>query len=284
MLIEFRADRLDGVRYHRGRHSTRDSNFRMKFELIALLLAGGLFVAMLLFLEIGRRVGVRRAAQDGEAARAGAGVVEGAVFALLGLLIAFTFSGAASRFDHRRNLIIEEANAIGTAYLRIDLLPAAAQPDMRDGFRRYLDARLAAYRALPDMAAANAELARATALQQEIWRKAIAASTGSQAATMLLLPALNQMIDITTTRTMAGQTHPPFALFALLFALALLGALLAGHAMSGAKARNWMHRTTFAFALAGAVYVILDVEYPRLGFIRVDAFDQVLVELRQSMQ
>ncbi|HSD42916.1 MAG TPA: DUF4239 domain-containing protein [Burkholderiales bacterium] len=256
----------------------------MHFTLIATLLAGGLFFAMLLFLEIGRRAGVRRTAREGQSAPPGAGVVDGAVFALLGLLIAFTFSGAASRFDERRKLIVEEANAIGTAYLRIDLLPAAAQPDMRDSFGRYLDARLAVYRAVPDLVAVNAELARATALQQEIWRKAIAASTGSQAATMLLLPALNQMIDITTTRTMATQMHPPLILFGMLFALALLGALLAGYSMASAKVRDWVHMATFALALAGAVYVILDIEYPRFGFIRVEAFDQVLIDLRQSMR
>lgn len=253
------------------------------FTLEAALLAVGLFALLLACLEIGRRIGVRRAAQEGEAARAGAGVVEGAVFALLGLLIAFTFSGAASRFDHRRTLIVEEANAIGTAYLRLDLLPAAAQGDLRESFRRYVDARLAVYRAIPDMAAVDAALARATALQQEIWSKAVAASAGSQ-ATVLVLPALNQMIDITTTRTMAGQTHPPLILFALLSGLALLGALLAGHAMAGSRKRNWLHMATFAFALAGAVYVILDMEYPRLGLIRVDSFDQVLFDLRESMR
>lgn len=253
------------------------------FTFGALLLAAGLFVALLACLEIGRRIGIRRAAQEGEAARAGAGVVEGAVFALLGLLIAFTFSGAATRFDARRALIIEEANAIGTAYLRLDLLPAAAQADLRESFRHYLDARLAAYRAIPDRTRMDAELARSVALQQEIWAKAVAASAGAQ-ATMLLLPALNGMFDITTTRTMAGQTHPPLVLFGLLFGLALLGALLAGHAMSGGRARSWVHMATFAFALAGAVYVILDMEYPRLGLIRVDAFDQVLVELRQTMR
>ena len=108
----------------------------MEFTFKALLLAAGLFAAMLAFQELGRRLGVSRAAHDPEGARAGAGVVDGAIFALLGLLIAFTFSGAASRFDHRRALIVEEANAIGTAYLRVDLLPAAAQAEMRDSFRR----------------------------------------------------------------------------------------------------------------------------------------------------
>ena len=101
---------------------------------------------------------------------------------------------------------------------------------------------------------------------------------------MLLLPALNDMFDITTTRTMALQTHPPLIIFVLLVSLAFLSALLAGYAMAGSKGRNWVHMTAFAFTLAGAVYVIVDMEYPRFGLIRVDAFDQVLVDLRQSMQ
>src|SRR5678816_4403502 len=101
----------------------------------ASLFAGALLLGMLALLELGRRLGTRRLAQDPEGARAGAAAVEGAVFALLGLLIAFTFSGAASRFDTRRQLIIEEANDIGTAWLRIDLLPSAAQPPVRDAFR-----------------------------------------------------------------------------------------------------------------------------------------------------
>jgi hypothetical protein len=251
------------------------------FALNAVLLAVGLLVAMLVCLEIGLHIGRRRAAQGAEGA--GAGVVDGAIFALLGLLIAFTFSGAASRFDERRALIVEEANAIGTAYLRVDLLPAAVQADVRDSFRRYLDTRLAAYRAVPDMDKVAAELARANQLQQEIWTKAVAASAGTPAA-VLVLPALNQMIDITTTRTMAAKMHPPPIIFLLLFGLALLSAVLAGHAMGSGKGRNWLHTATFALALAGAVYVILDIEFPRVGFIRVDAFDAVLVELRESMQ
>jgi hypothetical protein len=258
----------------------------MTFEENALLLASGLVAGMFAMQEIGRRLGVRARTLAGEAAVAGTGVVEGAVFALLGLLIAFTFSGAASRFDERRKLIVEEANAIGTAYLRLDLLPPAAQPDLRESFRRYLDTRLAAYRALPDLAKAEAELARAAGMQQEIWKKSLAAAAGSQPATMLLLPALNEMFDITTTRTMAAKMHPPTVIFALLCGLALLSALLAGYAAAagGTKARNWVHTTVFALTLAGAVYVILDIEFPRVGLIRVDAFDQVLVDLRQSMR
>ena len=114
----------------------------MDYAALISLLALGLFVGMVLLLELGRRIGVRRIANDPEGAQAGTGAVDGAVFALLGLLIAFTFSGAATRFDERRNLIVQETNDIGTAYLRLDLLPASAQPGLRDLFRRYVDSRL----------------------------------------------------------------------------------------------------------------------------------------------
>ena len=253
---------------------------------ITSLLTLALFAGMLAVLEIGRRIGVHRLAMDPDGAQAGTGAVDGAVFALLGLLVAFTFSGAATRFDERRALIVQEANDIGTAYLRVDLLPAAAQPAMRDLFRRYVDSRLDVYRKGPDPDAVRAELARSGKLQGEIWNGAIAASRMEGAppvAAILLLPALNQMIDITTTRTMATKMHPPVAIFAMLFVLALAGALLAGYGMAGSKSRSWIHMVGFAAVMAGAVNVIVDIEYPRLGLIRVDNFDQVLMDVRQSM-
>ena len=86
-------------------------------------LSMGLFAAMLACLEIGYRIGRQGAAEHPELAHKGIGAVEAAVFALLGLLLAFSFSGATSRLDARRQLIVQEANAIGTSYLRLDLLP-----------------------------------------------------------------------------------------------------------------------------------------------------------------
>jgi len=259
----------------------------MDHAIVAILFGIGLFVGMLILLEVGRRIGMRRLAADPQGAEAGVGTVEGAVFALLGLLIAFTFSGAAARFDLRRQLIVDEANDIGTAYLRLDLLPVEAQPGLREKFRNYVDARLAIYQKLPDMAAAQREMVKANRLQVEIWRQSVEASRAqgaSAAAPMLLLPALNAMIDITTTRTMAAQIHPPMVIFALLYGLALISSLLVGYDMAGGKARNWLHMLGLAFVMAVSVYVIFDIEYPRLGFIRVDAFDQALVDLRAGMK
>jgi hypothetical protein len=253
--------------------------------LIGILAVLGMFLGILLLLETGRRLGARRFARDPEAAKSGGGAIEGAVFGLMGLLIAFTFYGAAARFDMRRGLVVEEANNIGTAWLRLDLLPATAQPPLRENFRQYVDARLAAYRKLPDVASAKGELARAAALQNEIWKDAVAAcrDSGSTPATMLLLPALNQMIDITTTRTVAAQTHAPTVIYVMLVLLVLAGSLLAGYDLGSGIVRHWFHVSAFALIMALAIYVILDFEFPRLGLIRLNAFDQVLVELRQSM-
>jgi len=145
----------------------------MYFTVLVVSLAVALFLGLLAAQEIGRRLGVRHR-QLARMAVAEGGVVDGAVFALLGLLIAFTFSGAAARFEERSKLTAEEANDIGTAYLRLNLLPADAQPDLRDTFRRYLDSRLAFYSVLPDIDRAKAELAVSSKLQNEIWVKSIA--------------------------------------------------------------------------------------------------------------
>jgi hypothetical protein len=201
--------------------------------------------------------------------------------------MAFTFSGAAARFDARRQLIVEETNDIGTAYLRLDLLPSAAQPSLRAHFRQYVATRLEVYRRLPDFAAAREGLGRVAALQTEIWTQVVAGSREPDAhpdAAKLLLPALNAMFDIVTTRTMALRMHPPLIIFVMLFVLALASALLAGHGLAGGKQRDWFHMVGFAAMIAAAVYVILDLEFPRLGLIRVEAFDQALVDLLQSMQ
>jgi hypothetical protein len=121
-----------------------------------LILAGTIFAVVLsagilALLEIGRRIGVRQLMEEGESASKGLCAMESAIVGFLGVLLAFSFSGALTRFDARRHLVVEEANDIGTAWLRISLLPADAQPSMRDLFRRYLDSRIEVYKRVPDM-------------------------------------------------------------------------------------------------------------------------------------
>jgi len=258
----------------------------MNYIFLNLFLTIALFAGMVVMLEIGRRIGVRRIAADPEGAKSGTGAIDGAVFALLGLLIAFTFSGATSRFDERRNLIIEETNDVSTAYLRLDLLPASTQPALRELFREYLDARLETYQKMPDMKVAKVSFDRSIELQEDIWREAVAAAGMKEAplaANTLLLPALNQMFDITNTRMMVMKKHPPLVIFVLLFGLALISALLAGFGMAHGKSRSWVHIIGFTLTMALAVNIIINIEYPRRGLIRLDSFDQSLWELRQSM-
>lgn len=253
----------------------------MFLALNATWIALALILAMIGLMHLGWRIGTRLKEESSNAPNVG--TVGGAIFALLGLLIAFTFSNGISRFDDRRMLIVQEANDIGTAYLRLQLLPQEVQPQMRELFRTYVDSRLAAYQFIPDLNAAKAELDRGNLLQQQIWTLAVDQCKGQvRPCEVLLLPALNSMIDVTTTRTMVSQFHPPTIVFILLFVFSLVAALLAGFEMAGAR-RSWVHIMVFSLAMAMTIFVILDVEYPRIGFIRIDQTDQVLVDLRESM-
>src|SRR5512138_761788 len=102
-----------------------------------VLLLGTLFTGMLLFIHAGRRIAAWQHTRRPNVIRGSTAAVDGAVLGLMGLLLAFTFSGAGTRFDARRKLVAEEANHIGTAYLRLDLLPPERQPKLREDFRRY---------------------------------------------------------------------------------------------------------------------------------------------------
>src|SRR5512132_379642 len=117
------------------------------YDLLALVV---LFAVMVLLMKLGYHMGKRRLFGETEQERVGLISIETAIFGLLGLIFAFTYSGAASRFETRRAITIQEANVIGTAYLRLDLLPATAQTSLRTKMRAYATTHLAAYNALPD--------------------------------------------------------------------------------------------------------------------------------------
>jgi hypothetical protein len=259
----------------------------MKPPIPPLLFAVLFFVGMLLLLETGRRLGIRRRPKESEGERGSLGTVEGAVFALFGLVMAFTFAGAASRFNEKRMLIAEEVNTIETAYLRLHLVSQPARSELQGLFRQYVDSRLNTYRQLPDMQAAEREMAKSKTIQEEIWSDAVAATVLPNShpdSGKLLLPALNNMIDITTTRAMALRIHPPSIIYWLLFSLGLICSLLAGYRMAIGQRRSWIHILAFTLITVIIVYVILDVEYPRTGLIRIEANDQLLVQVRESMK
>jgi len=242
---------------------------------------------MLIMLETGRRLGIRRRPRESDQERSSLGTVEGAVFALFGLLMAFTFSGAAARYNEKRMLIAEEVNTIETAYLRLHLLLPEARSALQELFRRYVDSRLEMYRRLPDMQAAEIEMANSKRIQEEIWTQAVDATRLGNShpdAGKLLLPALNNMIDAATTRTMALQIHPPRIIYALLFGLGLICSLLAGYRMATGQHRSWLHILSLTIFTVIIVFVALDVEYPREGLIHFETADQLLVDVRERMK
>lgn len=254
-------------------------------NLIFPMLVLVIFVLVFGFLLLGRRLGVRYYRESAGGGGEGLGAVDGAVFGLMGLLLAFTFTGAASRFDDRRELITQEVNDIGTAWMRLDLMQPPARAEVRQMFREYLDARLAIYAAVsagnihPDFAAVER-------VQQQIWDRvmlAVREEPGVPIATSLV-PALNNMFDTATTRTLATRMHPPPAVYVLLMLLILASALLAGFGMAKSPRRSDLHIVAFAACTAVAIYLIIDLEYPRMGFVRVDAYDRALVDLRASME
>jgi hypothetical protein len=205
---------------------------------------------------------------------------------LLGLLLGLSFAGGTVRLDTRRQLIVQEANAVGTAYLRVDLLPPSEQPAMRNLFEQYLDARIQAFSAISDRNAYQQAIARSEQLQQQIWSTAIAASRTdpTQNVGRLLLPALNEMIDITTTRSVALSTRMPSLIYVLLVCIALVSGLLAGYAMAKRKSHSWLHMVLYAAIMAFTLYVILDLDNPRAGWIHLRNADSVLIKLRDSMR
>ena len=258
----------------------------MKFAIPPVLFALLLFLGMLLFLELGRKLAERARKKESEGERGNLGIVEGAVFALFGLLMAFTFSGSASRFAEKRMLIAEEVNTIETAYLRLHLLPHEAQSALQELFRKYVDSRLETYRKLPNIQAAEIVMAESKRLQHEIWIQAETATRLPGAhpdAGKLLLPALNNMIDMATTRTMALQNHPPGIIYVLLFMLGLICSALAGYRMAVGQHRSWLHILGFTLITIVIVYVVLDIEYPRAGLIRLANSDQMLIKVREDM-
>jgi CDP-diglyceride synthetase len=258
----------------------------MDHTLLILLISGLLFPATLITMEVGRRLGLRRFAQDPEGARAGVGAVEGAVFALFGLLIAFTFSSAASRYETRRDLMVQHTNAIGTAWLRLDLLSAEVQPALRKDFHLYVDTIIKAQQQAGDREAVDQAMAYLGKLQDEIWKLAETAASrdGRPQVATLVLPALNEMFDLTASRYAASRFHVSQVILWFLVFLSLLASLLVGYAMASAKHRNWLHMILFALLICLTLYVIFDFEYPRHGVIQLNQADRIYLELRQAMQ
>jgi hypothetical protein len=180
-------------------------------------------------------------------------------------------------------LIVREANAINTAYLRIDVLPSTVQPEMRNLFHTYLEARLHAYNDLDSGRDFEPSMMKASLLQQQIWAEAVEATRQDTAGRALVLLSLNEMIEVSTARAVALRTKLPTLILVLLLGVALLTSLLAGYGMAKSGHRHLFHGAIYAVAVSLTIYVVLDLDNPRSGLIRLDAAEKVLMQLQRAI-
>jgi len=252
------------------------------------LLPLAILLLMLVSVELGWRVGwAMQARRPGIKASADTALI-GAIFGLLALLIAFTFSGASNRFDQRRHLIIEEVIAIHTAYVAIDFLAAPEQPRIRQLFKDLLDHRIAFYDDVMHPTSVDKKTQEQAALKKALWQASLQAVMGekdafTRAMARQLLTDVAKMFDAIDVQRLAMKFHPPRVVWFALFLMALVGSFMAGHKMGLTQERDWLVIIVFASLMAGTVFLTMNMEYPRIGSINLDEFDQELVSLRGTM-
>jgi hypothetical protein len=237
------------------------------------------FVAMSLAASIGAALASRRVF-DLEGREVSI-VVETAILTLLALIIGFTFSMALTRYDQRKNLEEEEANAIGTAWVRADLLPAADAANLRTGLRQYLEQRIVFYEArdADDVARSND---RTSALQTAIWAAVVApAHAQPNPVNALTVSAVNDVLNSQGYTQAAWLNRIPFAAWALLAGLALFCNLLVGFEVARVQAARVVP-FVLPISVSIASCLIADLESPRHGLIHVQP--QNLLILAQSFR
>ena len=241
----------------------------------------GTVVALAAAAELGFRVGTRVRGRVEPSSLADLGTTLGGLLGLLGLLLAFTFGMAGERFDKRRTLVIEEANAIGTAWLRTDLVPEPMRTRARDALRAYTQLRLdAVARGAPGLAAG---IAGSEELQGVLWKAATeAAAAAPTPPVTLFVSSVNEVIDMHGRRVAAGARNPipPVILWTLL-AVAVLTLATFGLSRGASGDRSSTTTTILSVVLAVVLVLILDLDRPGEGTLRVS--QQAMRDVRATM-
>ena len=239
------------------------------------------FALMLTATEAGFQLGRKFEARTPESIKSQISTVEAAILGILALLLGFTVSMAVSRFETRKQLVLEEADAIGTSSLRAQLLPAPAGPEIRSLLRQYVNIRVQYGTAGNDLARLE-ELNRQTArLQTEFWTTAAAYAQQdpNPVKAGLLLQSMNQTIDLAEARWMAFQNHVPESVIYVDATVGLLSAMLVGYSFGVNGRRNVFSMFMLAVSITLVLAVIIDLDRPRSGYIRVN--QQPMIDLLQ---
>src|SRR4029450_9846649 len=204
--------------------TSQRETLQMIFFLFAVLIAAAFFVCSIFLLNYGRQLGLRYLQKDA-APTTGPPTVEGAVFALMGLLLAFTISGALQRFDDRRHLVIQEANAASTAHDRLALFESEVARDLQSKLRNYVQARIDLYRMPHDYSLlkrtedfSDRQEDKILSCKNELWNAAVGACPKSNfsPACGQALPVLANLFEVARLRLGAAEKHPPQIIYVIL--------------------------------------------------------------------
>lgn len=244
----------------------------------------GVFVVtlflVLLAVELGYRAGTYRRKRSEQEKDAPVGAMAAATLALLAFILAFTFGMAANRFDARRQAVLEEANAIGTTYLRAGLLAEPYRKTIRELLREYVDVRLEAVRT----GKAEEAIRRSGELQNLLWAQAIAVGEKNPNSIVvgLFIQSLNEMIDVHAKRVMIGvRSRVPGTVWLVLYGVAFVAVGAMGYQEGLARSSRSFAILAVAFAFSVVLWLIADLDRPQEGTLKVS--QQPLIDVRNSM-
>lgn len=255
----------------------------MNREPLDVVPIGLLFVALCVFmglaLEGGYRLGRWRLARTQDEKVTPIGAMVGSILALFAFMLAFTFGMAGSRFEARRQAVLDEANAIGTTYLRAQLLREPQKGESAKHLREYVDVRV---RGVQN---SNVEEAidRSEAIQQQLWAEAIKAAEADRSpVTALYIQALNQMIDLHAKRVQIGlRSRIPFSIWMGLFAIAFLAMASVGYQAGLSPTQRSPAMLAMVLAFAGVLVLIAALDRPHERFLVVS--QEAMTDLQATM-
>ena len=250
-------------------------------ELVIGLVIVGL---LLLSIETGYRLGDKAPTALPDSAKSQVLAISGAIFGLLALFLGFTFSMSLGRFDQRRELVVREANAIGTTYLRSKLLPEPDRHAVATLLRSYVDARLDFYNLRDDQGQFRNVIDRTEKLQNDLWVQVatVVKKDDRPVTTGLFIQSLNEVIDLHAERVAAMENHVPESVLLLLFLVALLSAMLVGYSCGLAKRRHLFSTSIVALLIGIVSIAIIDLDRPTRGLVRVS--QNSMIQLHDSMK
>ena len=244
----------------------------MMYAQSSVLIVGILLASMLFAIEAGYRIGRRTQSLTSEPSKAQINAVQASLLGILALLLAFTFSLSLQRFDSRSEAEVDEANAIGTAYLRAQLLPVSVRSKVQQSLREYLDLRIrAGHMTLANEAERKPLLAKANENLDSLWRYALQAAEEdpSPVTSGLFIQSLNTLIDSYGKRDAELERHVPEIVLFLLYLVFLMTGSVVGYACGIAGHRPSLATYIMVVLIVLLVFIIIDLDRPRRGLIKV---------------